>query len=92
MIVLELCKRRVDEPALVTVMAPSSDRLELAFTVDAVRYMVALSRGDIAMLRGMLANLAEWERGEIARGALRPLEDQDRPAGMNPYFFERKDT
>jgi hypothetical protein len=56
---------------------------------DGIRAWI-LNRGDIAMLRGMLANMASNERAMIAAGLMQPLECLDRPAGMDPYFFTAK--
>lgn len=88
---LELCRGRFGEHPLFRIEA--QEPTSLVFTLaglDGSFHSWSLSRGDLAMLRGLLANMGEWERALIHAGRLRPmLEEMDRPAGMDPYFHNK---
>lgn len=51
-------------------------------TGPASSVVISLDRADLAMLRGLLANMDGWERAAIAAGMLRPLIDMDGRPGL----------
>jgi hypothetical protein len=88
---LELCRDRFGKDPSVTFIARMPDRLEVqCHTSDGSTFCWALSRGDLAMLRGLLDNMGQWERASIHAGLL-PTPDLalDRPAGMDPHFWHK---
>jgi len=90
---VELCHDRFGKSPLLIVEAAAPDRLQVQCrALDGSSHTWALSRGDLAMLRGMLANMGQWERSCRHAGLIADDITMDRPLGMDPYFYTKPPT